>query len=144
MSETLKRLFIGTGIDPLASKGELVVVSPAPTLDELTADILADHNDAERAAQTAITKCIAAGKKLRAAKKLTPHGCFEEYVARHFPFTMGCAQKYMRLALQETKLNQLIEQKRSAGLHLSMKEALKFLNKLTAETKPKPPKRKPT
>lgn len=142
MSETLKRL-IGSAL-PI-TKGELVVVPPtAPTAQELLTGAQNDHEDAERAAQSSVEKAIAAGKKLRAAKKQTPHGSFEEAVAKHCKFTMGTAQKYMRLAKQEAKFLELIEQKRSVGLHLSMREALKFLNKLSADEKPKPPKLRKT
>jgi Protein of unknown function (DUF3102) len=146
MSETLKRLFTGTGVDPLVpmSKGELVVVpSPERKLVELTASIQRDHEEAEAAAQTAVLMGIATGKGLAELKRLVPHGQFERYVAINFTFTMGTAQKYMRLARREPQLLQTIERLRSIGLHLSMREALKHLDTLRAEDKPKPIKRKP-
>src|ERR1700730_18272786 len=138
MSETLKR-FLHTTL-PLATKNELVVVPTAPTLTELTAIAQAEHNEVELALQTAVEKGMEAGKDLREIKKQSRHGYFEDYVAAHFTFAMVTAQKYMRLAKQEAKLRQLITQRRSAGLPLGMREALKVLNKLNAEDKPKPPK----
>lgn len=140
MSETLKR-FLHTTL-PLATKNELVVVPTAPTLTELTAIAQAAHNEVELALQTAVEKGMEAGKALREIKKQSRHGDFEDYVAAHFTFAMVTAQKYMRLAKQEAKLRQLITQRRSAGLPLGMREALKVLNKLNAEDKPKPPKLK--
>jgi hypothetical protein len=143
MSETLKRLFTGTLVDPLTTKNELVVVPSIPSLVDLTALTQNAHDEVERALQTAVEKGMEAGKALREIKHSLPFGLFEDFIAAHFTFTMGTAQKYMRFAKQEAKLRQLIEQKRSAGLHLGMREALKFLNKLTAEDKPKPIKRRP-
>jgi len=106
-----------------------------PTAQDLLAAAQRDHEEAERAAQSTVEKCIAAGKNLSAAKKLIPHGFFEEHVAANCRFTMGTAQKYMRLARREAVFLQLIEQKRSVGLHLTMREALKLLNKLSPEAK---------
>jgi len=113
------------------TKGELVVVPPpTPTLAELTASIQRDHDEAERAAQTSVEKGIAAGKKLSMVKELIPHGFFEDHVAANFTFAFGTAQKYMRMAKREAELCQLLEQKRSIGSHLTMREALKFLDTL--------------
>jgi hypothetical protein len=142
MTDTVKK-FLQAAMPMAMPNRELVVVPPtSPSAQELLTGAQSDHEDAERAAQTSVEKAIAAGKKLRAAKKQTPHGSFEEAVAAHCKFTMGTAQKYMRLAKREAKFFELIEQKRSVGLHLSMREALTFLNKLTADEKPKPIKRK--
>jgi Protein of unknown function (DUF3102) len=141
MTTAVKQL--QTPLAPMASPTrELVVVPSAPTLDELRQLAQKAHDEVERALQTAIERGIEAGSSLRQIKKQLPHGNFEDFVAKHFTFTMGTAQKYMRLAKQEAKLRQLIEQRRSAGLHLGMREAVKFLNRLTAEEKPKPPKLK--
>jgi hypothetical protein len=115
-----------------------------PTAASHLADAQRYHEDAERAALTAVEKAIAAGKALLAAKHATPHGFFEDAVAAHTKITIGTAQKYMRLARREAVFRQLLAQKQSAGLHLTMREAVKFLNKLTAEEKPKPIRRKPT
>jgi DUF3102 family protein len=141
MSETMKR-FIGV-LAPTQTKGELVVIPTAPTLAELTALTQSAHDEAERALQTAVEKGMEAGAALRQIKKQLPHGEFEDFVAANFTFAMGTAQRYMRFAKQEAKLRQLITQRRRAGLGLGTREALRFLNKLTAEEKPKPPKRKP-
>mgnify|MGYP001031522957 CR=1 FL=1 len=142
MTDTLKRFL---GVSTVLPQRELVVVSPPPpSAQELLAGAQTNHEEAERAAQTSVEKGIAAGKKLLAAKKQTPHGFFEEAITTHCKFAMGTAQKYMRLARREPQLLELIGRKRSAGLHLSMRDALKFLNKLTADEKPKTIKRKPT
>jgi hypothetical protein len=141
MSETLKRFLSIAAPDVAPSKGELVVV---PTTQQLLADAQRHHEEAERAAQTSVEKAIAAGKDLIAAKLATPHGLFADVVAAHCKFSLGTAQKYMRFARKEPQLLELIRQKLSVGLHLSMPEAQKFLNKLTAEDKPKPIRRKTT
>jgi len=143
MSETMKR-FLHATLPTVLPGRDLVVVPTAPTLDELTASIQRDHEEAEAATQTAVLKGIATGKGLAELKRLVPHGQFERYVAKNFTFTMGTAQKYMRLARREPQLLQTIERLRSIGLHLSMREALKHLDTLKAEEKPKPMKRKPT
>jgi hypothetical protein len=138
---TLKRLTgIGSAAPATASKGELV---PVPSAVQLLAGAQADHEAAEAAAQSAVVSAIAAGKKLLAAKKALPHGTFEDAVASSCRFTIETAQKYMRLARREVQFLELVRQRQSLGLHLSMKDALKLLNKLNAEGKPKPIKRKP-
>jgi hypothetical protein len=142
MSETMKR--IASALSPTVTKNELIVVPTVPSLNDLTAIALAAHNDAELALQTAVEKGMEAGKALRAIKDQCGRGNFEDYVAAHFPFAMGTAQKYMRLSKQEAKLRQLITERRSTGLPFGMREALKVLNKLAAEDKPKPPRLKPT
>ena len=143
MSETVKRFIASALPSSIASKGELVVVpQPEPQIAELTASIQRDHEEAEAAAQTAVLKGIATGKGILELKRLLPHGLFERYVAVNFTFTMGTAQKYMRLARREAQLLQVIERLRSIGLHLSMREALKHLDTLRTEDKPKPIKRK--
>ncbi|MHC2466707.1 hypothetical protein [Bradyrhizobium embrapense] len=139
MSETLRR-FIGSAM-PLASKGELIVV---PNPQQHLAEAQRHHEASEGAALSAVEEAIAAGHALIAAKKQTPHGCWDDAVATHCRFTIGTAQKYMRLARREAQFRQLIEKKQSAGLHLTMREAVKHLNELAAEEKPNPPKRKPT
>lgn len=145
MTELVKRLLsIATPTDAPASKGELVVVPQPPTLAELTASIQRNHEEAEAAGQTAVLKSIATGKALLELKRTLPHGQFVPYVVKNFTFAMGTAQKYMRFARREPQILQHIERLRSIGLHLSMPEALKFLNRLNADDKPTPIKRKPT
>jgi len=144
MSETIKKLLAATL--PMASpKRELVVIPQQESkIAELTASIQRSHDEAEAAGQTAVLKSIATGKALVELKRSVPHGQFVPYVAKNFTFAMGTAQKYMRFARREPQILQHIERLRSVGLHLSMPEALKFLNKLSAEEKPKPIKRKAT
>jgi hypothetical protein len=139
MSDIVKRLVAASL--PVLPKGELTVVPPPPpSTQELLAGAQRDHEAAERAAQTAVEMGIAAGKKLLAAKKQTPHGFFEDAVEAHTRLSMGTVQKYMRLARREPQLLQLIVQKRSLGLPLTMRDADKFIRTLTE--KPKPIKRK--
>src|SRR5262245_57874153 len=109
MSETVKKFLQATL--PMTSAGRQLVVMPQPEakLAELTASILRDHDEAEAAAQTAVLKGIATGKGLLELRRLVPHGHFERYVAANFTFTMGTAQKYMRLARREPQLLQVTE-----------------------------------
>jgi hypothetical protein len=126
MSETVKKFLQATLPSlSMSSKGELVVVPATQTIAELTTHAAEAHAEVEIAVQTAVMMGMEAGKALREIKKQLPHGDFEDYVAAHFTFTITTAQKYMRLAKQEAKLSQLIRQKRSAGLPLGMREALK-------------------
>jgi hypothetical protein len=141
MSDTVRKFLAATLPTTSASKGELVVV---PTPQQNLASAQRHHEASEGAALSAVEEAIAAGHALIAAKKQTPHGCFEDAVSKHCRFTIGTAQKYMRLARREGQFRQLIAQKQFAGLHLTMREALKFLNKLSAEEKPRVIKRKPT
>jgi len=91
-----------------------------------------------------VLKSIVTGEALVELKHSVPRGQFVAYVAKNFTFAMGTAQKYMRFARRKPQILQHIEQLRSVGLHLSMPEALRFLNRLTAEEKPQPIKRKAT
>ena len=142
MSETVKK-FLAAALPMTSPRQELVVIpQPGDKVAQLTATIQRNHEEAEAAGQTAVLKSIATGKALAELKRSVTHGQFERYVAANFTFAMGTAQKYMRFARRESQILQHIERLRSVGLHLSMPEALKFLNKLTAEEKPKPIKRK--
>ena len=134
MSETMKR-FIGAAVSLApTSKGELVALPGIEdeTLDELTANILKGHHAIENAlsaaAITAVERGIETGKRLLRAKKLAGHGNFETYCAEHFPFTPKTGQNYMRLAKQEAKLRQPLEEKRNRGTFLKMKEALELID----------------
>jgi hypothetical protein len=136
MSEAVKKFLAATFPSNLP-KGELIVVSPPqPSAQELLVEAQNDHEEVERAAQTAVQMGIAAGKKLLAAKKNTPHGFFEEAVAAHTKLAMGTVQKYMRLARREPQLLQIVAQKRSLGLHLTMREAEKFIRTLIEASDP--------
>lgn len=143
MSETMKR-FIGAALAPTMTKNELTVLPPKPPLSlaDLTTIAQNAHDEVEAASQTTVEKGIEAGKALKQIKDQCGRGNFEDYIAAHFPFAMGTAQKYMRLWKQEAKLRQEITKRRSAGLPFGMREALKVLNKLNAEDKPKPPRLK--
>jgi hypothetical protein len=113
MSETMKR-FIGAAVslvDAPTSKGELVV-----PIEELATIAERAHNEVEAAAETAVLKGLEAGKALR-----------------RYRFTIRTAQSYMRLALQEDKVRQLLDAKAKLGSRLSMKEALKYLNTLNGK-----------
>jgi hypothetical protein len=134
MSDTMKR-FLGAAVSIApTSKGELVALPSIEdeTLDELSANILKGHNAIEStlstAAITAVERGIEIGKRLVRAKKLAGHGNFEAYCAEHFPFTMKTVQNYMRLAKQEAKLRQQLEEKRTRGTFLKMKEALELID----------------
>jgi hypothetical protein len=122
---------------PSPANALVVVPSPPPTLGELTADIQKRHNEIESNLLSTVVLGIENGKALIAAKKLVPHGFFEDHIAGHFTFTMGTAQKYMRLARREADFHQLLAQKQSAGSVLTMREALKFLDTLRDKKKPK-------
>src|SRR4051794_25587327 len=103
MSETLMR-FLGNAIPRASpSKGELVVV---PNPQQHFANAQRHHEASEGAALSAVESAIEAGHSLIAAKKNTPYGCFEDAVAKHCRFTLGTAQKYMRLARQEAQFRQ--------------------------------------
>ncbi|TFV74114.1 DUF3102 domain-containing protein [Bradyrhizobium frederickii] len=133
MNETLKR-FIGSAMpittpDAPASKGELTL----PSVTDLAATALRAHNAVEAAALNAVLKAMECGKALTIIKEQLPHGSFEDFVAAHFPFTIRTAQSYMRLAKQEPKLQELVEAKAKLGSHLSIKEALKYLNAVAAK-----------
>jgi len=125
MSDTVSR-FLSTVLPPLASPttGALIV----PGIAELTTLALQAHNESEAAALSAVLKAQDCGKALNEIKKQLPHGSFEEFVAAHFPFTIRTAQSYMRLAKRETEVQQLVEAKAKLGSHLTIKEALKYLN----------------
>jgi hypothetical protein len=142
MSETMKRFLHATM--PLTSKGELVVLPPPiedETLEELTANICKGHEAIEStlstAALTAVEKGIENGKRLIRAKKLAGHGNFEDHCAQHFPFTMKTVQNYIRLAKSEAKLRQRLEEKRTAGSFLRMKDALEFIDAVQGKRKSK-------
>jgi hypothetical protein len=134
MTELMKR-FRPTMQLPVSSGELIVVTTPAlenETLEELTANIQKGHEQIEStistAAVTAVENGIENGRRLLLLKKLAGHGNFEEYVARHFTFTMKTAQNYMRLAKQEGKLRQKLAEKRTGGSFLRMKEALEFID----------------
>jgi Protein of unknown function (DUF3102) len=132
MSEVLKRLISNSmPIDALARKADLV---PVPRLEVLATDIRKAHDQIEStlsmAAFTAVERGIEIGKWLIEAKKLAGYGNYEDYIARNFPFSMKTAQNYTRLAKQEAKLRQKLEQKRTFGSFLPMKESLEFIDML--------------
>jgi len=137
MSETLKRIFHGTGVDPLASKGELVVIR---TVASLTADIRKAHQECMDALTSSLRAAIIAGKALIALKaelkKQKGHGSWQDYVAIECGLAARTAQNYMHLAKHEATLAPLLS-RNPQGSAFSQAAALKFLGEEKKKRRPK-------
>src|SRR6516162_9540136 len=128
MTDVVRRL-LGAEIG-IAQPTQLPIV---PGIAELTAAAQQAHNNVEAAVETGVLQALEAGAALTKIKDLLPHGSFEDFVAEHFRFTIRTAQSYMRLTKQDDKVRQLLEAKANLGSHLTMKEALKYLNSLSSK-----------
>jgi hypothetical protein len=148
MSDRVNRMMAAlTGMYVTNAEGEFVGMTPdhhmvarwkaEGQLGSLVAQIETAHEEVERALVTAVVKGIEAGKALIVLKNELPHGFFEDFVESTFFFSVRTAQSYMRLARQEGKLRQLVDQKAQLGSHLTMKDAFKFLGSLSTNKKRK-------
>jgi hypothetical protein len=97
------------------------------TLTRLAASIRVEHEAAERHARSAVEHAIRAGELLIEAKAQVAHGEWLPWLAENFPARPVTAQRYMRLAVNASRVTHLDEAE-------SIREALAVL----AEPKPKP------
>jgi hypothetical protein len=140
MSEILKRLFTGTAVDPLASKGELVVV---PTVASLAADVRKAHRECIEALADSLRAAITAGKALVALKaelrKQKGFGSWQDYVGIECGLSIRTVQNYMHLAKHEAALTPFLSDQ-TQGSAFSQAAALKFLGEERKKRKRKPAK----
>lgn len=117
------------------TKVELVPEPPRePSLGGLTAAIRKGHGEVERNALNIVGWAIQTGKALRAAKQQVRHGHFEDYVAVECRIAMRTAQNYMKLARHEAEILQSITENAHGHAYLTLGEALKTINKLSANS----------
>lgn len=106
---------------------------PVPALDTLAAEINAEHDAAERTAQTALDHARAAGERLLLAKAQVEHGQWLPWLSVNCPTVAArTARAYMQLARNWKTL----ETKTADSANLSIDAALKLLNAPDSDSDP--------
>lgn len=116
------------------SRGELVPVPPESLLADLTSTIVRGHAEVVANALGVVANAIEVGKALMAAKAKIGHGNFGDYCAVECRFTLRTAQNYMKLARGEVEINQALSEKTNGLSYLTLVEAFKIINKLSAKS----------
>jgi len=98
---------------------DLQRIETAGTLENLAAEINAEHRACETALKSGLAHALKAGELLLEAKSHTKHGEWGRWLAENFEGSVRTAQAYMRVANNRSELEM-----RNTVAHLSFRDAM--------------------